>query len=232
MDRSQGLDLLLHTPGGDVAAAESLVRYLRAMFDEDIRAIVPQLAMSAGTMIACACKEIVMGLHSSLGPIDPQLNGLPAHGIVEEFNRARKDIAENQATVPIWAPIIGKYHPTLIGEAEKSITWSQTIVVDWLASGMFKDCGKAEAKKKAKRVVAGLGDPQMTFSHARHIDFEAAEAVGLRVVPLEADDDLQNDFLTVHHACMLTLSFTAALKLIENQAGDAVIHSMNSVPGH
>ena len=89
LDMTLGLDLILHTPGGETAATESLVDYLRAMFGTDIRAIVPQLAMSGGTMIACACKEILMGKQSSLGPIDPQLGGIPAHGVVEEFNRAR-----------------------------------------------------------------------------------------------------------------------------------------------
>ncbi len=67
LDRTKGLDLLLHTPGGDTAATESLVDYLRAMFGTNIRAIVPQLAMSAGTMIALSCDEVVMGKHSSLG---------------------------------------------------------------------------------------------------------------------------------------------------------------------
>ena len=46
----RGLDLILHTPGGDMAATESLVDYLRAMFGTDICAFVPQLAMSAGTI--------------------------------------------------------------------------------------------------------------------------------------------------------------------------------------
>ena len=59
LDRDKGLDLLLHTPGGDTAATESLVDYLRSMFGTDIRAIVPQLAMSAGTMIALATKEVI-----------------------------------------------------------------------------------------------------------------------------------------------------------------------------
>jgi ClpP class serine protease len=71
MDRTKGLDLFLHTPGGDAAATESLVHYLREMFGTDIRAVVPQIAMSAGTMIALSCKEILMGKHSNLGPIDP-----------------------------------------------------------------------------------------------------------------------------------------------------------------
>ena len=67
LDRRKGLDLVLHTPGGDTAATESLVDYLHSMFT-DIRAIVPQLALSAGTMVACASREIIMGKHSSLGP--------------------------------------------------------------------------------------------------------------------------------------------------------------------
>lgn len=57
MDRSKGLDLVLHTLGGDAAATESLVGYLRSMFDTDMRAIIPQIALSAGTMIACACQR-------------------------------------------------------------------------------------------------------------------------------------------------------------------------------
>ncbi|MFZ0996354.1 MAG: S49 family peptidase, partial [Candidatus Dormiibacterota bacterium] len=49
LDRSLGLDLILHTPGGDIAATQSIVDYLHQMFGKDIRAIVPQIAMSAGT---------------------------------------------------------------------------------------------------------------------------------------------------------------------------------------
>ena len=52
MDRKKGLDLILHTPGGDMAATKSLVDYLRIMFEGNVRAIVPQIAMSGGTMIA------------------------------------------------------------------------------------------------------------------------------------------------------------------------------------
>lgn len=53
LDREKGLDLILHTPGGSIAATQSLVDYLHAMFGTNIRAIVPQIAMSAGTMICC-----------------------------------------------------------------------------------------------------------------------------------------------------------------------------------
>ena len=75
LDRKLGLDLILHTPGGEINATEALVNYLRYAFDGDIRALIPHQAMSAGTMISLACKTIVMGAHSSLGPIDPQVGG-------------------------------------------------------------------------------------------------------------------------------------------------------------
>lgn len=91
LDRSKGLDLILHTPGGDLAAAEKLVDYLRDCFDGDIEAFVPHMAMSAGTMIACACKKIYMGRQSSIGPIDPQFNGIPAGGVLEEFAGGSRD---------------------------------------------------------------------------------------------------------------------------------------------
>ena len=78
MDRSKGVDLILHTRGGDIAATESIVEYLKMMFGDNIRAIVPQIAMSAGTMIACSCNAIVMGKQSNLGPIDPQFNCIPS----------------------------------------------------------------------------------------------------------------------------------------------------------
>ncbi|MFW9875664.1 MAG: hypothetical protein ACFFG0_21380 [Candidatus Thorarchaeota archaeon] len=113
--------MILHTPGGGMAPTESLIEYLRQMFGTDIRAIIPEIAVSAGKIIACACKSIIMGKQSSLGSIDPQITGLPAHGIIEEFEKAKSECTENQICIPLWQPIIAKYTPTLIGEAEKAI---------------------------------------------------------------------------------------------------------------
>jgi ClpP class serine protease len=166
LDRTKGLDLLLHTPGGETAATESLVVYLRAMFEHDIRAVVPELAMSAGTMIACACREILIGKHSSLGPIDPQLGGMAAHGVVEEFNRAHAEIKQGKSRAYVWQPIIAKYTPTLIGECEKAIQWSNEMAQEWLVSGMLKD--DPDARAKAIRIVKELGDHALTNSQQRH----------------------------------------------------------------
>ncbi|HHV74986.1 MAG TPA: S49 family peptidase [Thermoanaerobacterium sp.] len=221
LDLTKGLDLILHTPGGDIAATESLVYYLRAMFGTNIRAIIPQIAMSAGTMIACACKEIIMGEHSSIGPIDPQLNGIPAHGIIEEFKRAFLEIKEDSAKIPLWQPIIAKYSPTLIGECEKAIKWSSELVKSWLVSGMF--AGEKDGDSKAYKVIQELGDHALTLSHARHISIEHARNIGLKVTALEDDKEFQDIVLSIHHACMHTLENTACVKIIENHLGVAVI---------
>lgn len=224
LDRSKGLDLFLHTPGGDLAATESLVEYLRAMFGNDIRAFVPQLAMSAGTLIALSCKQIVMGKHSSLGPIDPQIFGLPAHGIIEEFRTASEQVKKDAAIIPLWQTIIGKYHPTLIGECQKAIAWSEQVAKEWLVSGMF--AGDADADIKADKIVKELADHALTKSHARHISMGKALDMGINVLNLESDPALQEAALTVHHACILTLSATAACKIIENQNGVAHIQTL------
>ena len=227
LDRSKGLDLLLHTPGGEVAATESIVDYLRSMFGTDIRAIIPQLAMSAGTMIACSCKEIIMGKQSSLGPIDPQIGGLAAHGIIEEFERAATEITADQRLAYVWQPIIAKYTPTLIGECQKAIQWSNEMVKDWLVSGMFS--GHVDANDKAERVIAELGDHALTRAHSRHIAMSRAASLGLKIVALEDDHELQDAVLSVHHACVHTLQATPAFKIIENHKGLSYIPSIQII---
>lgn len=223
LDRSKGLDLILHTPGGNTAATESLVDYLRSMFGTDIRVIVPQIAMSAGTMIALSAKEIVMGKHSSLGPIDPQFGGIPAHGVVEEFQRARDEIQKNQLNAHIWMPILQKYTPTFIGECEKAIEWSKEMTQEWLETGMFASDPKRE--EKADRIIAELGDHAITKSHARHISLESAKNLDLKVIALEDSQELQDAVLSVHHACIHSLTSTNAFKITENQNGVAFIQS-------
>ncbi len=221
LDRTRGLDLFLHTPGGDAAATESLVDYLRQMFGTNIRAIVPQLAMSAGTMIALSCKEILMGKHSNLGPIDPQFNGTPAHGIIDEFERAQKDIQEaateqeRTAKIAIWQPLIAKYTPALIGECQNAINWSSSMVAEWLRTGMFE--GDEKAAEKAATIVDELSSHEQTKTHARHIHRDKLKELGVKVVSLEEDSKLQDAVLTVHHACVNTLTQTPAVKIIENQ---------------
>jgi membrane-bound ClpP family serine protease len=222
LDKSKGLDLVLHTPGGSIGATESIVHYIRSIFGTDVRAIIPQIAMSAGTMIACSCKEIVMGKHSNLGPIDPQINGMPTHGIIEEFERAKREITANPRSIPVWQTVLAKYNPTLIGECEKAIKWSEEMVSEWLKSSMFS--ADDDKDSKVKQIISELGSHALTLSHDRHLSTDILkDKLGLNISMLEEDKELQNAVLSVHHSCIISLTQTPAYKLIENQNGKAYI---------
>lgn len=224
LDKKKGLDLILHTPGGEVNATEALVTYLRAMFGKDVRTFVPQLAMSAGTMIALSSREIWMGKHSSIGPIDPQVGGVPAHGIVEEWERANKEVTKTPALINVWEPILRRYHPTLVGQCEKAIQMADKIVRHWLEDGALSHLESGTARQEAiKKVLSELGEHKTTLNHGRHVSADAAKAMGLKIAFLEDDPKLQDAVLSVHHAFCLTFTKTTAVKIIENHDEKALV---------
>lgn len=216
-----GLDLILHTPGGDTAATESIVDYLWQKFGGNIRCFVPQMAMSAGTMMACSCKEIWMGKQSSLGPIDPQFNGIPAHGVLEEFKRAHDEIIKDPRTIPLWQPIVAKYPPAFLGECEKAITWSTELVTSWLARNMLES--DPQKDEKISVILNEIIDHSISYAHNRHLSIQKCESIGLKVMHLEEDQQLQEKVLSLHHIYFHTLSSTPAFKIIENHMGKAFI---------
>ncbi len=224
---SKGLDLILHTPGGDTAATESIVDYLWQIFSGDIRCFVPQMAMSAGTMIACSCREIWMGKQSSLGPIDPQFNGIPAHGVLEEFQKAHDEVTNDPRTIPIWQPVVAKYPPAFLGECEKAIKWSNELVSQWLARSMLKDADDRDAT--IEKIKEELGDHSVSYAHNRHLSAQKCEEIGLVIKRLESDQELQDKVLSVHHIYYHTLSSTQAFKIIENNEGQAFIQQAQQV---
>lgn len=226
LDVSKGLDLILHTPGGDTAATESIVDYLWQVFKGDIRCFVPQMAMSAGTMIACSCKEIWMGKQSSLGPVDPQFNGIAAHAVLEEFNNAKKEIQSDPRTIPLWQPIIAKIPPTFLGKCEKAITWSTELVRDWLRRNMLKDIQEPELSNIVEKIITELVDHSVSYAHNRHLSYTKCEDMGLVVHKLEDDGELQDAVLSLHHVYMHTLERTTAVKIIDNSIGKAYIQQI------
>ncbi|MGH9878628.1 MAG: SDH family Clp fold serine proteinase [Nitrososphaerales archaeon] len=233
LDRSKGLDLLLHTQGGSIAATQSIVNYLHKMFHNaalgipDIRAIVPQIAMSAGTMLACACKTIMMAKHSNLGPIDPHLRDVPTYGVIREFRRACREVKRDSSRLAIWQTIIGQYRPTFLGQCENAVKWSDSFVREQLGKVMFAD-DKLGAKK-AKKIVKELSDYQKNKVHDWHIHAEECEKIGLVIDKIEADPVTQDLILTVHHCLMHTLMNTQAYKIIENHQGSAIVKRQNPI---
>lgn len=229
MDRSKGLDLILHTPGGAIAATESLTNYLRQMFGRDIRAIVPQIAMSAGTMLSLSCKSIVLGKQSSLGPIDPQIGGIPADVVVTEFQRAYEEIKQDPVKAHVWAPILGRYMPSFLTQCEYAVQWSKKFVQEVLETNMLADDQNKVAK--ASTIVSALSSAEVNKAHNKHIHIDKLKELGVSVERLEDDPNFQDALLTVHHCFIHTMASTTAIKIVENNDGRAAVRHIAQPSG-
>ncbi|WP_197052461.1 SDH family Clp fold serine proteinase [Halobellus rufus] len=222
------LDLILHSPGGTPTAAESLVDYLRSKFDH-IRVFVPHAAMSAATMMCCAADELVMGRHSFLGPIDPQVTldtptgvrSVPAKAILQQFEQAKEEIEDDEDNLAQWTPILRQYGPGLLVECKQAINLSQELARDWAQKYMFS--GDPDAAAKADEISQTLSDFDLFKSHGRHLNREKARNYGFEVTDLEDDQKLQDLVLSVYHSTTLGHVQTGVAKIIENHNGNAYI---------
>jgi len=218
------LDLILHSPGGSLEAAEQIVNYLRSKY-KHIRVIIPQNAMSAATMIACAADVIVMGKHSAIGPVDPQITiptttghfVAPAQSILDEFELAKEEIKKDPQTAPIWVRRLDKYPIGFLKVCENTINLSQEIVEKWLKTWMFKD--DPEKEKKAREIAEWLSKTNLHKTHGRPISMQQAREKGLKIEELEEDNNFQDKVLSVFHAAMATHLVSNCVKFIENQNG-------------
>ncbi|MGC8879442.1 MAG: SDH family Clp fold serine proteinase [Anaerolineae bacterium] len=151
------IDLIVHTPGGLVLAAEQIAFALQR-HPAKVTVFVPHYAMSGGTLIALAADEIIMDENAVLGPVDPQLGQQPAASILRVLER--KPIAEIEDETLIMADI-----------AEKAIRQVRNTVLCLLSDKM----GTEQAEKVATTLATGV------FTHDYPITVQEARALGLPV---------------------------------------------------
>jgi hypothetical protein len=227
----KSLDLILHTGGGSAEATDAIVSYLRQKYPNDIRIIIPQAAMSAGTMLACASNEIVMGKQSSIGPIDPQfilqtsigMQSTPAQAILEQFQKAQTDCRNNPNNLNSWLPMLSQYGPALLVICQEQIEFGQQLVESWLTEYMFKG-----EKTNAPKTIAEYLSSHANFkTHGKHLNINKAIEIGLKIFPLEQNQDFQDLILSAFHATMHAFGGTAAVKVIANQNGNCYAKQFN-----
>ena len=151
------IDLIVHTPGGLVLAAMQIARAVEA-HPAKVRVFVPVFAMSGGTLIALAADEIILGEFSVLGPIDPQLMGLPAASIVAARNAKSADKVFDLTHV-------------LADVSEKALAQVKRGAVELMTPRMKL----AEAKKLAEKLAGGH------WTHDYALTAEEASSIGLPV---------------------------------------------------
>lgn len=216
------LDLILHSPGGSVFSAEAFAIYLRERF-QHIRVIVPNIAMSAATMIACSADEVVMGKHSFLGPTDPQIpvntpNGwhvVAALHVLDQANRVRitpYDPVENTS----WQAMLEQYGPDIVRRSDQAVAFAEEFNRTWLVRYLLR--GNPDV---ANKIAKWLSNNEYWRDHGRHIARATLINEGMPIVPLEVDPLLQDMALSVFHATTQTFAGTEAVKIVENHLGRA-----------
>jgi ClpP class serine protease len=169
-DDSVPIDIILHTPGGLVLAAEQIAQAL-AKHPAKVTVFVPHYAMSGGTLIALAADEIVMGEHAVLGPVDPQLGQYPAASILKVLER--KPAAEIDDQTIILADV-----------AEKALRQVEQAVCALLRTRLPEE----QAAAIARTLATG------TWTHDYPISAAEARELGLPVstdLPREVFDLMQ-----------------------------------------
>jgi ClpP class serine protease len=152
------IDIILHTPGGLVLAAEQIAHGI-VRHQAQVTVFIPHYAMSGGTLIALAADEIVMDENAVLGPVDPQLGRYPASSILTVTQI--KDVNETDDETLILADM-----------AKKAVSQVQQTVVEILM-------GNGMEEGKAREIADALSSGQWT--HDYPISAAEAEKLGLPI---------------------------------------------------
>lgn len=195
-EKRDSIAVILDTPGGVVEVVERMVTALRHAYD-DVSMIVPDYAMSAGTIFALSADRIMMDHLSCLGPIDPQIEKdgklVPALSYLNQFERLK-----NKGT-QITTAEVALLNQLDLGELyqfEQARELSVELLMKWLSSYKFKNWEKTETngkkvtedmkKERAQHIAELLNDPERWHSHGRAIDRQTLrDEVNLRVENLE-----------------------------------------------
>ncbi|MCY4673956.1 MAG: serine dehydrogenasease [Bacteroidetes bacterium] len=180
--RKESITIILETLGGDILTVERMVTELRYNYD-CVYVIVPNVAMSAGTIFALSANEILMDYFSYLGPIDPQIEKdgqlVPALSYLNQFERLNEKAKMGQITSVEYA-LINKMDPGDLYQFEQSAGLSIELAEKWLFEYMLQSVGDQtngtpstdEVKTKAKHIATSLNDHERWRVHGRGINMK------------------------------------------------------------
>lgn len=221
--KGKDVDLLLHTPGGDIDAAEKLVSLLHATVG-NLKVIVPDLAKSAGTLMALGASKIVMSDSSELGPIDPQVRlndgkgNLIPHSVLhylDAYDTHTKALVTNPRDVAATI-MLNKLDPTTVKLFDAVRTRARELAERQLLRRMFQ-----AAPGQYTKIVSQLMDIKRYPSHGQMISHQDALQMGLEIEYMEPTAELWRMYWQLY--CVQRLAITDKGKLFEsNYASHAV----------
>lgn len=191
-DPDTDLHLLLNTPGGDGETAIRLAQQARARC-KSFTVAVPDIAKSAGTLLALGADRILMGPPSDLGPVDPQISlqagdgtyrFQPAKAIIEAVRHAEHTVQEHPETFPLQAALLGSLTAVEVQAARNVLEHAGTQLRFALRNR--PDLSADERRELAGRLEERLiEEPQF---HGAIISATDAEELGLPVTRLAPTD--------------------------------------------
>jgi len=211
------IDLLLHSPGGDIDAAEKLITLIRRRAgDAPVRVVIPDFAKSAATLIALGANTIVMSDSSELGVIDPQvelpdsnghLQSLSAQSYLDAFRLHATNLKDDPDD-PVARLMLSKMEPAVVRKLERMTTRSRSIAEALLQTAMVKQ------EDTAREIAKDLSNTKKWHSHGQMISHEAALKVGLSVSYLPPNDPLWLMYWSLF-CLQITGSSSDSVKLFE-----------------
>lgn len=216
--KSRNVDVLFVSNGGSPEAAERIVRLLRENFDR-VRFILPANAYSAATMMSFACDTVLMTDTATLGPIDPQINGIPARTILRGFEDLEKRLKEEgPEALAAYIHLLNGYSLHLLEFCKSAEELSRELARNWLSEYMLK-C--APDDPQVEIIVQYFADYDKHKSHARSIGFKQSLALGLKVENLERGTLLSNLVRSLYAQYAFFLRISPFFKVFENAHGTA-----------
>ena len=202
--RKKSVAVILDTPGGLAEVVERMVAAIRFKYIEMV-VIVPDQAMSAGTIFALGADRIMMDYFSRLGPIDPQFEKddklVPALSYLNQYERLNQKAKDGELSSAEYA-LLSKLDLGELYQFEQARELSVELLVKWLSQYKFKGWTRTETRgvevtqevreRRAQEIATLLNDTERWHSHARGIDMNTLRSeVGLKI------DDLA-DHPTLH----------------------------------
>ncbi len=210
-DLSQGLALIISSPGGDGLAAERIINLCRSLSGTgEFVAIVPARAMSAATLVCFGASEIMMSPSSQLGPVDPQIaveiDGqqrlMSAHTLVDSYTELFHGAVNTNGHMDPYVQQLNKYDYRSVQVYKQLINLSKKMAVKSLKSGMMRRIREQDIPKKIQRFL----DPKHTLSHGRPIFRDDARQCGLRITDADARGEMWNSVYELYMRTNLFVS--------------------------
>jgi membrane-bound ClpP family serine protease len=202
------LVVVLNTPGGSAEMVEKMVEIIRHHYAE-VYFVVPDFAMSAGTIFCMSGDKIYMDYSSSLGPIDPQVfNGkdwVPALGYLDKVEELIKKAQAQQISRAEFL-ILQSQDLATLSRCEQARDLTITLLKKWLVEYKFKDwtvhqttpeklhqpVTLEEKRERAEEIARILGSNKKWHSHERMLGIETVRRdLRLQVEDYSADETLK-----------------------------------------